>query len=188
MIGGRRYKSLKYDIEDIDFHNGGLIIETDNNNGSVGTEIINRGTNPLGTRGGNILNSISKTFKPVGKAFDKVGKSFDKATTAINPISYALADKKTSKLMSASGDTTRDYILPAVVSAGKPIYDATFAVGSTLATGNPLLGKIAGDALYNEMVTKKGFDPRKNQKSKTLGTASSAFGNLISKPYSAGLG
>jgi hypothetical protein len=188
MEGGRRYKSLKYDIEDIDFFNGGLKIETDNNNGVVGSALINQGTNPLGTRGGNILKSISKTFKPAGKAFEKVGKSFDKATTAINPITYALADKKTSKLMSQSGKTTRDYILPAVVSAGKPIYDATFAVGSTLATGNPLLGKIAGDALYNQMVAKKGFDPRKNQKSKTLGTASSAFGNLISKSYSAGLG
>jgi hypothetical protein len=188
MEGGKRYKRLNYNVEDIDFFYGGLKIETNNNNGAVGTELINRGTNPLGTRGGNVLKSISKTFKPVGKSFEKVGKTFDKATTAINPISYALADKKTSKLMSASGDTTRDYILPAVVSVGKPIYDTTFAVGSTLATGNPLLGKIAGDALFNEMVKKKGFDPRKNQKSKTLGTASSAFGNLISKPYSAGLG
>ena len=35
MEGGRRYKSLNFDIEDIDFFNGGLKIETDNNNGAV---------------------------------------------------------------------------------------------------------------------------------------------------------
>jgi len=195
MKGGKRSRSLGYDGDDIDFIGGGIFT-----GGSVGTAYENIGTTPYGVIGGaNIIKSIGKslkkvgkstkkTFAPVGKSLDTASKGLVKATDAINPMTYALKNKGTSKLMAQSGDTTHDYILPAVVSAGKPIYDATMMAASTAATGNPLLGKVAGDTLWNEMVAKKGYNPEKNQKSKELGQLSGAFGKAVAKPYSAGLG
>lgn len=186
MKGGRRYSRLGYNGEDIDFIGGGIF--TNNNNGAVGTAHLNQGTNPYGTRGGaSIFKSVGKAFDKVGKSakktFAPVGKTLDKATKglataadAVNPMTYALKDKGTSKLMAQSGDTTHDYILPAVVQAGKPVFDATMMAASTAATGNPLLGKVVGDALFNEMVTKPGYDLRKNQKSKVLGEVATAVG------------
>jgi hypothetical protein len=112
---------------------------------------------------------IGKTFKKVGKDIGKVSKGLGKVGTKL-------------------GAVTNDYILPAVVSAGKPIYDATAMSASTMLTGNPALGKVAGDALWDNMVEKKGIDPRDRQKSKALGKSSGAFGEIIAKPYSVALG
>lgn len=186
MKGGKRFNRLGYNGEDIDFIGGGVM--TNNNNGAVGTAHLNQGTNPYGTRGGasifksvgkafdKVGKSAKKTFAPVGKALDKASKGLSTATDAINPMTYALKDKGTSKLMNQSGNTTHDYILPAVVQAGKPVFDATMMAASTAATGNPLLGKVVGDTMWNEMVTKTGSDLRKNQKSKVLGEVATAVG------------
>jgi hypothetical protein len=204
MKAGKRYSRLGYTGEDIDWLGGG-VITTNNNNGGVGTPYVNRGTNPYGTRGagrhydeiegGKIKNpfkSVSKAFAPVKKTFDKAGVKLNtgaaKVATAINPMTYALGNKDTRNAMIQSGKITHDYLLPAVVSAGKPIFDATAMVGSTMLTGNPLLGKVAADTVWNEMVTKKGNDPRQNQKSKELGELSTVFGQALAKPYSAALG
>ena len=145
-------------------------------------------------RGGKIKNpfkSVSKAFAPVKKTFDKAGVKLNtgaaKVATAINPMTYALGNKDTRNAMIQSGKITHDYLLPAVVSAGKPIFDATAMVGSTMLTGNPLLGKVAADTVWNEMVTKKGNDPRQNQKSKELGELSTVFGQALAKPYTAAL-
>lgn len=186
MEGGKRFNRLGYTGEDIDFIGGGIF--TNNNNGAVGTAHLNQGTNPYGTRGGasifksvgkafdKVGKSAKKTFAPVGKALDKATKGLSTATDAINPMALALKDKKTSKLMRQSGDTTRDYIVPAIVSAGKPVFDATMMAASTAATGNPVLGKVVGDAMWDNMVTKTGSDLRKNQKSKELGSAATILG------------
>jgi hypothetical protein len=145
--------------------------------------------------GGKIKNpfkSVSKAFAPVKKTFDKAGVKMNtgaaKVATAINPMTYALGNKDTRNAMIQSGKITHDYLLPAVVSAGKPIFDATAMVGSTMLTGNPLLGKVAADTVWNEMVAKKGNDPRQNQKSKELGELSTVFGQALAKPYTAALG
>jgi hypothetical protein len=93
----------------------------------------------------------------------------------------ALNDKKTSKLMRQSGEITNDYLLPAVVAMGKPVYDATAMTASTMITGNPIAGKILADALWDNMVANKGIDPRDRQKSELLGIVSSQIGNVLGK-------
>ncbi len=141
-------------------------------------------------RGGKKLNigkAFTKAFNPVGKAFDTAGKAMNTATDAINPMSYMLKNKKTAKAMGATGQATHDYILPAVVEAGKPIFDATAATASTMLTGNPVLGKAIASTMWNQMVEKPGYDPRQNQKSKELGELSGTFGKALAKPYSRGL-
>lgn len=120
--------------------------------------------------------SVGKVVSPVTKGLSKVEKSISKVTDKINPMSYALDNKTISKGMSSLGDVTHDYILPAVVQAGKPIYDATAMAASTALTGNPVLGKVAADTLWNEMVAKQGYDPRKNQKSEILGELATTAG------------
>jgi hypothetical protein len=165
-----------------------------------GGMIVNRGTNPYGVIGGKVNigksfkkmgKSVSKSFNPVSKAIDNVNKKtttgLAKVGTAINPAGYALGNRDVRNAMIQSGKVTHDYLLPAVVSAGKPIFDATAMVGSTMLTGNPILGKAVADTAWNEMVTKKGNDPRQNQKSKELGVLSGTFGKALSKPYSASL-
>ena len=107
---------------------------------------------------------------------------------AINPMSYVLGSKKGRQAGIGLGDATNNYILPATVSAGKPIYDATAMTASTMLTGNPVLGKAVSDSLWNEMVAKQGFDPRERQKSQELGELSSTLGQAVAKPYSASLG
>jgi hypothetical protein len=136
----------------------------------------------------NIGKSISKAFKPVSKSFDKAGKTLSEGAfkasqglNKINPMMIALNDKKASKLMAQSGELTNDYLLPAVVSMGKPVYDATAMGASTMLTGNPFLGKVVADSLWDNMVANKGYDPRDRQKSKALGTTSGAIGNVLGK-------
>jgi hypothetical protein len=142
-------------------------------------------------KGGKVKNpfkSVSKAFKPVGKALDTAGQALGQGAIYANPMMWALSDKGTSQAMAKSGEITHDYLLPAVVSAGKPIYDATAITASTMLTGNPVLGKAVADTLWNEMVAKKGADPRQNQKSKELGDLSGFAGKAVAEPYSASLG
>jgi hypothetical protein len=127
-------------------------------------------------------------LKSLQKGFTKMGTAFGKAGEAMNPMSYAIKDKGTRGAMVSSGDVTQNYLLPATVSAGKPIYDATAMTASTMLTGNPILGKAVADSLWDNMVAKKGYDPRERQKSQELGELSGTFGQAVSKPYSASLG
>jgi len=106
----------------------------------------------------------------------KLSKGFAKFSEKINPMSYALKNKKTRNLMTSSGDVTHDYIMPAVVEAGKPIAEASAMAASTALTGNPILGKVVFDSLWRNMVEKKGYSPIENQKSKTLGKVAKATG------------
>jgi hypothetical protein len=140
----------------------------------------------------NIGKSLSKAFDPkkngVSKAFDKAGKSMtegmfkaSQGLNKINPMMIALNDKKTSKAMADLGGVTNDYLLPAVVAMGKPVYDATAMTASTMITGNPIAGKILADSLWDNMVAKKGIDPRDRQKSQLLGIVSSQIGNVLGK-------
>lgn len=118
--------------------------------------------------GGNI--------KKMTKAFNKFGSQlnngFGKAAEVLNPMEHALKNKDTRSAMIASGDATHDYILPSVVAAGKPLL---YGMASTV--GGPV-GVFAIDALYNNMVTKPGYDPQRNQKSAILGTVSSKMGEV----------
>jgi hypothetical protein len=130
----------------------------------------------------------SRSFgKKHGGKFD-LGKSLTKGAFAvsqglnkINPMMIALNNPKSRKVMSQSGELTNDYLLPAVVSAGKPVYDGTAMGASTLLTGNPLLGKALADSLWDNMVANKGIDPRDRQKSEELGNFSGAIGNVLGK-------
>jgi hypothetical protein len=106
-----------------------------------------------------------------------LNKGFAKFSTNINPMNHIIKNKSARKGMIGLGNTTHDQLLPAVVAMGKPIYDGVAASASTLLTGNPVLGKAVADSLYNNMVTKPGYDPRQNQKSELLGNISAEIGN-----------
>ena len=160
-VGGRR-RALGYSCDDIDWINNDLYDDE--------------------MRGGDIFKKIGKSIKNSNK---KLSKDFSKAATVVNPMTYVT--KSGEKLMSGLGDVTHDYILPAVVSVGKPILDATAEAASTELTGSPVLGKVAVDALWNNMVAKKGADPRANQKSALLGKVSGVAGDVIADGVSAGM-
>jgi hypothetical protein len=128
----------------------------------------------------------AKNVKKFGgsKLSSKLSQGFAKVAEKINPFGVALKNKKTANLLTSSGDITHDYILPAVVEAGKPIGEAVFMSGSTALTGNPLLGRAVYNSLWKNMVADKGYDPRQYQKSKTLGKVAKATG-AIGEAYTA---
>ena len=117
------------------------------------------------------------------KGLTKVGKAFGKAGDALNPMSYALKNKGTRDAMIASGEVTNDYALPAVTTAGLPLYYG--AAGTTgMLLGGPvgaMTATKAADELYKGMVVKPGYDPQERQKSKTLGVVSKKTGELGAK-------
>lgn len=174
---GRQMTTKPFKAPDVGrFQRGGALSDSDSESSSD-EEMVE-------VKGGKIKNP----FKKVGKAFDKVGSTLAKGAEYANPMMWALKNKDTSNLMGQSGELTHDYLLPAVVSAGKPIYDATAMAASTMLTGNPVLGKVAADTMWNEMVAKPGNDPRQYQKSKELGELSGTFGQAAAKPFAAALG
>jgi hypothetical protein len=131
--------------------------------------------------------------KKIGRAFSKAGDKlttgFAKAGMAVNPMTYAIKNKGTRDLMIQSGEFTNDYALPAVTTAGLPLYyGAAGTAGMML--GGPL-GAIAAtkgaDMLWQEMVVKKGADPRERQKSKTLELISGEVGKLGASQLKAGM-
>ncbi len=128
----------------------------------------------------DVMNKIREFDKKSGgsKMSSKLSQGFAKFSDKLNPFTPALKNKKTRNLMTSSGDITRNYIVPALVEVGKPVAEASAMALSTAATGNPLLGKVVFDSLYNNMVSKKGYDPRQNQKSKELGKIASATGKV----------
>lgn len=131
--------------------------------------------------GKNPFRKLTKGFKAMQRGIDKGFAAID--ISKVNPMAYAAKDKNARALSHDLFDATQNYIMPAVVSAGKPIYTATAATASTAATGNPILGKAASDALWNQMVAKKGYDPRQNQKSKLLGEVASDSGRVLVGPF-----
>jgi hypothetical protein len=118
--------------------------------------------------------------KKIGNAFGKVGKT-------LNPMEHLINNKKTRNVMKSTGEITNDYLLPATVQLGKPVYDATAMTASTLLTGTPIPGKMVADTLFSEMVVKKNSDLRKNQKSKELGQISNITGNIIANKIGNGI-
>ena len=107
-------------------------------------------------------------------------RGFTKAMSKINPMSIALSHKKSRNFMTQMGDDTRDYYLPELVSIGIPVAQNVAAMGSTILTGNPVLGRALFDATYKNMVTDKGYDPRDQSKSKKINKASKQASAAIS--------
>jgi hypothetical protein len=108
-----------------------------------------------GGKASKINRAFRKAFDPkkngVAKAFDKAGSDMASGMNTmveglnkINPMMIALNNDKSRKLMAQSGELTNDYLLPAVVSAGKPLYDTSAMAASTMLTGNPVLGNSGG--------------------------------------------
>jgi hypothetical protein len=146
--------------------------------GIQGTAYLNQGTNPIGVIGGKKPN-VGKDLKKFGKKMSKGFEKMAKGTEYINPMMWAIKDKGTRDAMIQSGDIAYNYALPAVVEVGKPVLDVAAAAASTALTGNPLLGKVAADTLWKEMVDKPGYDPRQRQKSEMLGEISKATGKIV---------
>lgn len=116
-------------------------------------------------------------------------KGLAKAGRALNPMAYAIKNKGTRDLMIQSGKLTNENLLPAVTTAGLPLYYG--AAGTTgLLLGGPL-GAMAStkgaDMLWQEMVAKKGADPRARQKDKMLGAISGEIGKLGASQLKAGM-
>lgn len=211
----KRAGRLNYTGEDINWYDGGILpVSAYQNVGKTQYGVIGGGHYESESSdsdsesdeemiGGDFFGSISKAFKPVSKAVTKttqsIGKSLkpvtsgiskatgklSKATDKINPLTYAFKDKGFNKLGVQSGEITQDYLLPAVVQAGKPVYDASAMTASTMLTGNPLLGKVAGDALWNTMA--QPYDPRERQKSQILGEVASTAGKVLASQTKADL-
>lgn len=114
-------------------------------------------------RGGkiDIGKKLRRGFRPVAKQLSKA-----------NPLAYKPVQSLGAKL----GDITNNYLLPAAVSAGKPLLDASLIAASTALTGNPFLGQVISDVVWEEGVEKTGIDPRERQKSKELGLLSGLAG------------
>ena len=164
IMKGSRVANLGYSVDDIKWRSG------DSSSESESDEEMEGGKKP----------NIGKAFKKFGKSVSKGFEKMAKGTEYINPMMWAIKDKGTSKLMRQSGQLTNDYLLPAVVEAGKPVMDAVAMSASTALTGNPLLGKAVMDTAWKEMVEKPGYDPRKRQKSEALGEISKAVGQVAS--------
>jgi hypothetical protein len=122
--------------------------------------------------------------KSISKAFSKLGR----ATTKLNPVSWAIENKKSRDAMIKTGQFTQDTALPAVVTAGMPLYyGAAGTAGMML--GGPAGSMVAtkgAEALYNQMVAKPGYDPRARQKSKTLEVVSGEVGKMGASNLKAG--
>lgn len=166
IMKGSRVANLGYSVDDIKWRSGDSSSESESDE-------------EMSVEGGKKPN-IGKAFKKFGKSVSKGFEKMAKGTEYINPMMWAIKDKGTSKLMRQSGQLTNDYLLPAVVEAGKPVMDAVAMSASTALTGNPLLGKAVMDTAWKEMVEKPGYDPRKRQKSEALGEISKAVGQVAS--------
>jgi hypothetical protein len=126
------------------------------------------------------------SLKKIGRT---LSKGLAKAGRALNPMAYAIENKRTRDLMAQSGQLTNENLLPAVTTAGLPLYYG--AAGTTgLLLGGPL-GAMAStkgaDMLWQEMVVKKGADPRARQKDKMLGAISGEIGKLGASQLKAGM-
>jgi len=115
--------------------------------------------------------------RDIGKKMRRGMRKVSNPLSKANPLGYKAVQNVGAKM----GDITNNYLLPAVVSAGKPMLDATAMTASTMLTGNPVLGKAISDIAWREGVEKTGNDPRERQKSKALGELSGVAGQTGSK-------
>jgi hypothetical protein len=108
------------------------------------------------------------------KGFKKAMWEMQDASRKLNPLHY----KDVKKAGVKTGDVTNNQLLPAVVEAGMPLLYATAGTAGMM-VGGPAgsMAAIKGtQMLYDEMVTKKGYDPRERQQSEMLGTISKEVG------------
>jgi hypothetical protein len=124
------------------------------------------------------------SMKKIGKAFSKLGQ----ATTKINPVSLALENKKSRDAMVKSGQFTQDVALPAVTTAGLPLYYGAAGTAGMMLGGpvGSMAATKAADELYKGMVVKPGYDPQERQKSKTVGLVAKKSGELGAKSLKQG--
>lgn len=127
----------------------------------------------------------SKVGKDFGSTAGKANRAGAPGATQINPMHQFMNTRAGQKLGIQLGETTDDYLLPATVEAGKPLYYGAAMTGSTMTTGNPYLGMMAAKQLWNTMGAEN--DPSKNQKSKELGIASKVVGTVGAKSLGMGV-
>jgi len=146
----------------------------------------------------NLANAFTKGVKPLSNAFTShkainalyhTSNNMNKANIGMINAQYGDAQNlnKLNPVYSGLklnpqggmdfGKLTKGYLMPAAVEVGKPVYTGTAMMGSTMLTGNPIMGKIVADELWNNMGGEQ-YDPSRNQKSKELGTASQIMGKI----------
>lgn len=133
------------------------------------------------TGGAGIGGKIS--MKSIQRGFTKVGSQLSKAVSKINPMAQAIENKGTREALVQSGDVTQNYLLPAVTTAGLPLYYGAAGTAGMLVGGpvGSMAATKAADELFQGMVVKRGYDPRARQKSKTLDVVSKKSGELGAK-------
>ena len=104
-----------------------------------------------------------------------------KVSQNINPMAHMIKNKKSRKALSASGDVTQDYLLPATVEAGKPVYYGAAGTAGMM-VGGPL-GAIVATEGAKELWDQKAQPYQPTQKSKSLKTASQLMGVAASSRY-----
>ncbi len=133
---------------------------------------ISRATKPVS----KATSKLDKAFQPSGKTTIQFSKAMDK----VNPVGYAIRDPRLQSAMIKSGEISTDYLLPAIVQAGMPMYyGAAGTAGMML--GGPLGAAAAVQGarmLHDEMVGKPGYSPAQQQRSKSLGQFSTAVGKI----------
>lgn len=144
--------------------------------------VVKKATTETGvSKGYDTLQNLSTSTVSKGSSKTKPAQT---AMQSVNPM----GNKGVQDLGRSAGDLTWYYALPAAVTAGKHMYDATAASASTLLTGNPYAGKAASSYLWETMVEDEDNDLRKNQKSKTLGLIADEAGKQGAKAITAGMG
>lgn len=117
---------------------------------------------------------VSQKGAGIGRAFKKFGKSLTKGVEYANPMMWALKNKRSRKGMIETGKITTNYLLPAVVEAGKPVY---YGVAGTagMMIGGPV-GALAATKAAEELWKRQGQPYQPKQKSELLGKISTQIG------------
>jgi len=98
---------------------------------------------------------------------------FVQGLNKLNPVMWGIQNHPEVGIK--LGKVTNDNLLPAVVAVGKPVYDAVAVAVGTELTGNPALGKIAGDQFWNTYG--RPYDPQSRQDNEALKQISEKLGD-----------
>ena len=158
-------------------------------------EFYNRSTmsredkDAIGTAGETFADEVRKQFEAQEKK--KTGKGavggrrkkafglgdFVEGLNKMNPVMWGIRNHPEVGIK--LGQVTNNELLPAVVTVGKPVYDATAIATATAFTGNPLLGKVVADEFWNEFGAP--YDPRNRQHNEALRRLSEKAGDIAGK-------
>jgi hypothetical protein len=154
-------------------------------------EFYNRSTmsredkDAIGTAGDTFADEIRRQYEAQQKKKRGKGRmtggfgfgDFVSGLNKLNPVMWGIQNHP--EVGTKLGQVTNDNLLPAVVAIGKPVFDAVAVSVATELTGDPALGKIAGEEFWDEYG--KPYDPRSRQDNEALKKISEKVGNIAGK-------